>query len=376
MKRFLGGIALNVLVALAATVVALLCGEAGLRLFLPQKLYRFAGGLYRNDPDRVYSLAPGFRGTLRNPEYTTHVRVNALGLRGGEVGPKAPGTLRVLGLGDSFASAFNVEEPETFLSVLELGLHESLGGRPVEVMNAGSPGYGTWHELQTLKKLAPLLSPDAVVLCVYVGNDLEDNLAPRAAAVRNGYLVQRKASAGILPLSLRSWLQRNSMTYVFVWSAWQQIRPLLGRGEYDPMAHSRGLVSRLAPGSIEEGYRVTKDLLREVAETASARRMSVLAVLVPMEFQVYPERFDVMVRRGRQASEFDLDLPNRRWSELARQVGLPAVDLLPIFRARKSGPYLYMSLDGHLTREGNQLAGTAIRDALLPLLRASAREGA
>jgi hypothetical protein len=34
-----------------------------------------------------------------------------------------------------------------------------------------------------------------------------------------------------------------------------------------------------------------------------------------------------------------------------------------------------MSLDGHLTVEGNRLAGEAIAEALLPILRASPSKG-
>ena len=43
----------------------------------------------------VFALNPGFQGMLSNPEYTTHVRIDGLGLRGPESVPKAPGTVRV-----------------------------------------------------------------------------------------------------------------------------------------------------------------------------------------------------------------------------------------------------------------------------------------
>jgi len=366
----------NLLLALVSVAITLVAFEIGLRLCLPQKLYRFPPGLFQNGPDLGFALSPGFRGTLVNPEYTTHVRIDALGLRGTDIGPKTPGALRVLGVGDSFVSAFNVEEAETFLSVAGETLRRTLPGRKVEVINAGTPNYGTWHELRLFRRLAPRLIPDAVLLCVYVGNDLEDNLSPRQSMVKHGLLVERRHSQGILPYPVRSWLQRHCMTYVFLWNAWNRVRPWFGKTEKDPLHGEKDLVSPEAPPYVEEGYRTSGDLLRQVRDVAAARGIPLLVVLMPTEFQVYPERFQQVVRHeSADPSRLDLDLPSKRWTDLAHAAGLPVLNLFPVFRAHVSGPYLYMSLDGHLTVEGNRLAGEAIAGALLPLLPPSLREG-
>jgi hypothetical protein len=366
----------NFLLALASIAVTLAGFEFSLRCFLPQKLYRFPAGLFRNDPDLVFALSPGFQGTLANPEYRTHVRIDALGLRGPDIGPASRESIRLLGLGDSFVSAFNVEEKETFLAVAGAALGRGMAGRRVEIINAGTPNYGTWHELRVLRKLASRLEPDAAVLCVYVGNDLENNLNPQEARVEGGLLVERRHRPGILPYPLRSWLQRNSMTYVFLWNAWNQIRPWLGGTGTDPLRADKDLVAIEAPAYVEEGYRVSGDLLRQVREEAAVRGTPLLVVLIPTEFQVYPERFARIFRHGGENSlRFDLELPSRRWKDLAQAAGLPVLDLLPIFRSHASGPYLYMTLDGHLTVEGNRLAGEAIAAALLSTLRPGQAEG-
>jgi len=362
----------NLLLVLVSVTITLLGFEALLRFSLPQKLYRFPRGLFRDDPELVFSLNPGFQGVLHNPEYTTHVRINSLGLRGPLPGPKAPGKLRVLGLGDSFVSAFNVEEEETFLAVAEHSLREKLPGGGVEIINAGTPNYGTWHELRVLRRFLPKLEPDTVVLAVYVGNDLEDNLSPRGAVVRDGFLVDRRRPPGILPYPIRSWLQRNSMAYVFLWNAWNQIRPWLGKAGSDPLRADKDLISPQAPLYVDEGYRISGDLLHEFHDETMTRGILALVVLIPAEFQVYPDQFLKMAQRhGDDPSRFDLDQPSRRWSELAKSAALPVLDLLPVFRSRISGPYLYMSLDGHLTAEGNRLAGQAIALALIQVLQRS-----
>ena len=376
MSRRVPAWGVNLLLALTSIAVTLAGFEIALRCFLPQKLYRFPAGLFRSDPDLVFALNPGFQGTLANPEYRTHVRIDAMGLRGPEIGPSPPGSVRLLGLGDSFVSAFNVEEGETLLAVAGAALGRGLAGRSVQVINAGTPNYGTWHELRVLRRLAASLEPDAAILCVYVGNDLENNVNPQDAVVKDGLLVERRQRPGILPYPLRSWLQRNSMTYVFLWNAWNQIRPWFGKTATDPFRADKDLMSLDAPGYVEEGYRVSGELLRQVREEAVRRGTPLLVVIIPTEFQVYPERFRRMLRHGGEdPRRFDLDLPSGRWKDLAQAAGLPVLDLLPIFRSHASGPYLYMTLDGHLTVEGNRLAGEAVAAALLPTLRLHRAEG-
>jgi hypothetical protein len=365
-------LAFNLILMLAACAATLGVMEIGLRLFLPQKLYRFPPHFLRDDPDLVFTMTPGYRGTMRNPEYTTHVAINALGLRGPEPGPRRPGVVRLLGLGDSFVSALNVEETDTFLAVAERAMTAALGDGRIQVVNAGTPNYGTWHEIRMFRRLASVLEPDGVILCVYVGNDVENNLAPRDAVIRDGLLVKRRPAPGILPAAVRAWLQRHSMVYVLLWDGWNRIRPIFGKTASDPLRDSKDLVSRRPVPHLEEGYRVTAGLLAEFREEARRLRLPPLVVLIPAEYQVYGDRFaDAVRRQGLDPADFDLDLPNRRWTEMAERLGLPVLDLLPVFRARAAGgPYLYMSIDGHLTPEGNRVAGEAIARALLPALAA------
>jgi hypothetical protein len=317
-------------------------------------------------------LTPGFEVVLHNPEYTTNVRINALGLRGPLPGPKDPDGIRILGLGDSFVSAFNMAEENTFLSVAAKALLGRVGERKVEFINAGTPNYGTWHEFRQLKRLVPLLHPDMVILCVYVGNDLDNNLTPKETVVRNGLLVDPHKQKGVLPYSMRAWLQRNSMAYVFLWRAWNQVRPVFGVDPSDTLQPEKAIVSRHPAPSIEKAYQVTSGILGEFKAFGDAQKLPLLIVLIPAEFQIYPDKFNALVKKqGLDPASFELDVPQRRWTELAGAHGFQVLDLLPILRQSASGPYLYMSLDGHLSLEGNRIAGEAIAQALLTLMLSS-----
>src|SRR5689334_1635640 len=92
-------------------VLAVLAITLGLLLpFLDLRLPLFAppavppiAGLFTADPATAYRLAPGARVPFRFAEGNTTSAVNSQGLRAAhEIGPPAPGTTRLLNLGDSF----------------------------------------------------------------------------------------------------------------------------------------------------------------------------------------------------------------------------------------------------------------------------------
>jgi len=360
-------------VACALTLVGF---EGVLRLVLPQKLYRFPRGLFRNDPELVFSMTPGFVGVMSSPEFQTHVQINSFGLRGPEIGTGKAARRRVLVLGDSFVSALNVETQDTFVAVFEKELKRERVAESFEVVNGGTPNYGTWHEVRLLRRLLPLLDPDLVILCVYVGNDVDDNLNPRKALVRDGLLVERNPSSGILPKSIRVFLQRKSMAYVFLWNDWNRIKGWMGWDAMDPEAAFRALIETQARPRIEEGYRVSEALLAELKTDLTSKQIPLGIVLIPASIQVDVEEAQTALGiKAERGSSYNLALPNRRWGEIARRLGLPLVDLLPLFQSRGGGPSLYMKLDGHLTQEGNRVAGGAMARHLSPLLPMVAKRG-
>ncbi len=95
---------------------------------------------------------------------------------GGYVGPfhpreRAPETLRVAALGDSFTFGWGVPPEQAWPALLEERLDGSLTV-DAEVLNFGVPGDNTWLALQTWRTKAAAYQPD-VVLLGYYSNDPE-----------------------------------------------------------------------------------------------------------------------------------------------------------------------------------------------------------
>ena len=134
---------------------------------------------WRHDADLGWSHEPGATGNYVGPrpfpiEFEAPVRINSLGLRGPEVGPKAPGELRLLFLGDSVTVGFEVANEDTFVARMEKPLSRRLQ-RPVRTVNAAVRGYGTDQSLLYYRERGRALEPD-VVLLVHSDNDTNDNV--------------------------------------------------------------------------------------------------------------------------------------------------------------------------------------------------------
>jgi len=131
--------------------------------------YRF--NPYRPDGRLAFSLRPEWETVHATASFQVSVRTNALGLRGAALQPAKPaGSLRILVLGDSFAFGFGVEDYETFPARLEVLLNQRLE-RPIEVLNAGVPGWNAAHYLLFLRERGLELDPD-LVLVALMENDV------------------------------------------------------------------------------------------------------------------------------------------------------------------------------------------------------------
>ena len=113
-----------------------------------------------------------FRGKPFAPDYNTF-HLNSRGFKDLEFSTrKATGTIRILGIGDSFA--FGVVPYEyNYLTLVEQNLKKS--GHNVELINMGIPSIGPREYLSLLVHEGFALEPDRVLLSFFIGNDFEES---------------------------------------------------------------------------------------------------------------------------------------------------------------------------------------------------------
>ncbi|HET9209341.1 MAG TPA: GDSL-type esterase/lipase family protein [Thermoanaerobaculia bacterium] len=341
--------------------VSLLIAEAAVRLVRPQAVMTVSRGLYVPDPPRRYRLQPGFRGTVSNRvEFDTRVAINREGLRGPEIGPKSPGTLRVLVLGDSFAFGVGAQSDETYPARLQ----EILRARGIraEVLNAGAPGYGVPDETAWYERWGKPLAPDVVLVTVFIGNDLQDAVpGPKPMAV-DGALVMPGERSG----SLSRWLYYHSQLFVLIKnsSLGASLRRLLGRPEPLETRQQReefDLYAREGTSEmVRQGAAETERAVARLAADAGGARVQ--AVVIPSLIQVDPHRWQANLRRfGLDPARYDRTRPNQIFEGIFARHNIPVLDLTePFSAALARGQKIYYSIDQHLTPAGYRLAAERI----------------
>jgi len=204
--------ALRWALAVGSTIVALLFAEAALRLGhyvrddrrpLDVQLRSFRaeatssmhnldlGDIVQpsRDPGIVYELRPNARGRFVDQP----LLINSQGLHDYEYSRrKAPGTFRIVGVGDSSLFGWGVPFEDTSLKVLERRLNEQSRGQKFEVINFAVPGYNTAMEAETFVARCLDYAPDLVLLNFNTNDYDVPNFMRRPgdlATLRKSYLV-------------------------------------------------------------------------------------------------------------------------------------------------------------------------------------------
>jgi len=167
----------------------------------PPRFHRATlGSVIRRSADArlIYENRPNLNVIYEDALLTT----NARGERG-RLHPldRRPGTVRVVGIGDSFMFGQGVSDDQTYLSRLEAQL------RRVEAVNLAVPGYNTVMEVAALEKHGLAYQPD-VVLIEFVSNDL--NLPNFLWTSRDVFALDRSFLASFVRERLR---RRKSLSH-------------------------------------------------------------------------------------------------------------------------------------------------------------------
>jgi len=349
----------NVALLLVSVIVCTLAAEGFLRTLAPQRVPRFPRGLFLADPALVYRLTPGFRGVASTGEYRTSLRIDRLGLREDrDYGSKPARTQRILALGDSFTMGVGVESTEAFPKVLERLLSTTEGGGSVEVLNAGVPGYNTRQERTYLEREGLALQPDLVLLNVFVGNDIHDNLHEERVRVVDGLLVDDSdAPGGLLPQGLRIALSRSHL-YQLLWPLQRRLRDATYREtEKQRLANYLAIYARKPGAHVEAMWQATWKEIARTRDVVAEHGSRLAVVVIPELRQVDPTTWE-------NATDYQRDEPNRRIVEYCRREGIPALDLLPPFLMAGQPRRVYFRIDNHWTVAGNLVAASALQQFL------------
>lgn len=168
MKRWLKRVGLLLL----WLVIAFLVLEIVLRFVVADWAWVATMEFDRPDPP-CFGMRPGSSGVYEGwwtKVRGTRVQINSRGLRDAEYPPRpAAGVLRLAALGDSHVFGLGTELEEGIPRQLARELSRRLS-RPVEVINAGVPGYDLAKEVDLLPRVLEAYAPAVVLLFIDDGD--------------------------------------------------------------------------------------------------------------------------------------------------------------------------------------------------------------
>jgi hypothetical protein len=262
----------KLLLLMAGVTAGLLIAELFLRVFIPQETKRLA----------VYDKELGWRGSpdgeglyIREKDMIrVPFKYNSEGFRDEDFPPTTAAGVRILLLGDSFVESLEVPYEQTFHERVEEELKRAVDDSCV-VINISSQGYSTAQELLAYRKFREQLHPQIVLLAFYSGNDFEDNLRPSFALLdQEGHLrfpPNEDSWLSVQSQTLQRWLYEHSHLVFFIKNAVEN----LFHQRINPEAKREVRVS------VEEKYRITQSLLRELANEVRRDNVQFGVILIP-----------------------------------------------------------------------------------------------
>lgn len=340
-------------------IVALVVAEVGLRIWDPLHLpLEDMRGFYRTDAQGRIETTPGWTGAQIVEDKPVPIHMNALGLRGPEIGPKAPGELRVLVLGDSFMWGQGVHDDETVPARIEQALRTQ--GRQVTVGNAGMFGTGPREWSYTLERHRAAFQPDLAVAVMYVGNDVLDSLMD-PLDVYDGWLM----ISGTAKLK-DSWRFRMMMTS----RVWNHAERLFTKNKIDTMvAESLLRYTPQAKLRVDDAVFLDRDPARDADEpflgkvegvlggyfhafASAATGLPTLVVLLPGHEVVLKDYQQLLQDYHLDPALHQRGRGHARLMRLLEKEGLQVFDLAPAMLAVAERKPMFLPIDWHFSVRG------------------------
>jgi len=366
-------------------LISLALAEIVLRVAYPQ------GGsprIHEYDPQLGHRMRPelDIMQVWNGHDNVTPIRTNRLGLRGPEIESGGDASLTILMLGDSYTFGYGVAGADAFPAVVERRLNQ--GGERIAVVNAGVSSYGTAQELLQYQGLRESVSADIVVLAIFVGNDVQDNLCLNYVTMSHHSrfpcfrLEQDQPVLASLPappahskprgFDPLGWL-RNTELFTLASSRGQHflierpaiVRMLSGLGIQLRPDYLPHIVNGWYGEHAAEGWALTRALLRRLATEVEGDGSQFAVVAIPSRIQVIPELAEVARTFYAGVPEFEAYLANDRLPQqlLAKflaEEGIPFLDLLPALERTGAGMGLYYPAVAHWNERGHAVAAEAI----------------
>ena len=310
-----------------------------------------------------------FRGKPFAPDWNFHL--NSKGFKDVEFSTrKAADTIRILGIGDSFAFGI-VPYEYNYLTLVEQYLKQS--GHNIELINMGIPSIGPREYLSLLVNEGFALDPDRVLLSFFIGNDFEES--------RKRKLISYSYVASLITYVLDRWTKFEGQSFFSgnrTYTYDDDNRPNFTDGAYLELELKRSSIfwrdNRAFEGDcgalVQFCLATALSYISEIKRLCDSRNIDLTIVLIPDELQVSkPLQTRVIAASGLAPTSFDFTLPNKLLHARFEELKIDYIDLLTEFSNHSINDRLYRPNDSHWNIAGNELAARLILQHVSAQLR-------
>lgn len=339
-----------------ALVVAGVLGEGLLRIS-NHPLSRLSFDTWYQPSDVLgWTLVPEFRGL---GPVGIPIQINSHGFRDIEhTWEKSEGSIRILGLGDSFTFGWGVPLEATFLKQLE----EEINARTkmkVETINSGVPGWDLNQYYIFLKNTGVKYSPDIVLLAYFV-DDLSDEILEVIPAKKE-YEKDSQPEGGIFHRSrLFKFLKSlaDQIRYKYRYKSLEHFYSLDARRQkYAKIEHF--LVSYGDHGEKRYPHDVLKEHLKRIKRVAHENGSDLVVMYIPDVSLLFHAEFQYI---------------NQVLAEITKKLEIPFADMTKIFEDdSKPGTFYLIPKDAHTNIAGHRKMAKALVPLICEMLKQEKR---
>ncbi|MFC1510036.1 SGNH/GDSL hydrolase family protein [Candidatus Omnitrophota bacterium] len=295
---------------------------------------------------------------------------------------KPTGETRILFVGDSATAGAGGRFVDSFPFTYFRLMSNKFPQKKFYPINAGAVGLTTYDEYHLLKKELVHLSPDVVVLGVFMANDINFSLAHIERKINEG-----KASFG--KRALNYFREHSAFVHFMYLKALvlndrfkilqkcglsnAKVVPiefrLIDKRGLNMMSYLEGEVALYFKEStplVDQAFENMENILFEFKKLAEEQDFKLIVALIPtsstidqkLNMLIYPDAKETIEKKlGKEISEsdFDFNRPTQRILESCRRLSLHCVDPIDVFRSR--GMVGITPKNDHLSAAGHLMLG-------------------
>ncbi len=346
---------INLALLFGSLFVCLLSIEIAMRLWDPPIARPEMTQLHRASPLYGWDLVPGTSGIgFMGESYD----INSAGFRDTEHDiEKQPEIFRIMVIGDSFTFGARVNQEDTYPKQLEKALNRQ--NIRYEVIDCGVIGHNMWQHYEVLKRKVLPYRPDLVILGLFE-DDLSGSIPPydKPGKYQGINPFKKRGVSGIMSrFALWNFLVNANAIYEYKYRyrrGYSYLKTIDERKKEWGPENPTNSNYKIMSGKLEkQKYRDFSETLSKFVQSANAGGARVLVVMIPDSVQL---------------DEPSLQAVNRFVQQACDNIGVPFLDLTPIFESQEDQASLYLHpFDAHNSPKGLHLIAQAIANEIAKL---------